>query len=135
MATPPEQQEQHLAANSGDPFPCQEGEANLPAPTAAPTSVNTVFSYLSIVNPTRLVPPSHRHIEAVFTESPQRYAAIYMDDILIFSATMDKHASDLSATMRIILQVGVKIDKQRSVFCESVRLLGKGGEVEVAGEE
>lgn len=127
------QNEQNQAANPSDPLPSQEGEANLPLPTTAPTSVSTVFSYLSIVNPTRLVPPSHRHIEAAFAESPKRYAVIYMDDILIFSATMDKHASDLSATIGIVLQVGVKIDRWRNVFCESVRLLGKGGEVK--GEE
>lgn len=63
-------------------------------------------------------------MEAFFAQAPRRYAAVYMDDILIFSATLDLHMSDLHDVLGLLAHLGVKFDKRRSVHMASKRLLG-----------
>lgn len=131
MTTP----SQHEAASSNTPL-SHEDEAHV----STLSSVNKFFSHMSIVNPSAHLPLFYQHIEAVFAQSPRRYALIYMDDILVFSATVEQHASDLHDVLVIVSHLGVIFDSGNCVFFDSKRLLGQGGEVTgdedvLAGEE
>lgn len=105
-------------------LPIRSKEAHPPPPAR----INTRFTYLSLVNSADS-PPPHHYIEAVFAQAPRRYAVVYVDDILIFSATTE-HAADVYDVLGLIKALGIRVDSPRSVFGQSESLLGVGGEEE-----
>ncbi|OBT89232.1 hypothetical protein VE02_04290 [Pseudogymnoascus sp. 03VT05] len=126
MTTP----KQHQATFSAK-LPFRGKEANPPPPAL----INTRFTYLSIAVQSADSPPPHHYFEAVFAQSRRRYAFIYVDDILVCSATVDEHAADLYDVLGLVKALGVKIDSPRSVFSQSRGFLGIDGEDEEEEEE
>ncbi|OBT46292.1 hypothetical protein VE00_02400 [Pseudogymnoascus sp. WSF 3629] len=111
-------------------LPIRTKNANPPPPARA----NTRFTYLSLVNSTDS-PPPHHYIEVVFAQARRRYAVVYVDDILVFSATTEEHAADVYDVLGLIRALGIRVDSPRSVFSQSESLLGVGGEEEEEEED
>ncbi|OBT68999.1 hypothetical protein VE03_01404 [Pseudogymnoascus sp. 23342-1-I1] len=93
------------------------------------TGAKPIFSHISIMNQGVLSPAPHQHMEAFFAQSPRRYAVVYLDDIVMFSASFALHMSDMHDVLGLMLRLGVKMNDKTSAFCQAGRRFGVGGEV------
>ncbi|KAF9754383.1 Retrovirus-related Pol polyprotein from transposon 17.6 [Nosema granulosis] len=46
------------------------------------------------------------------------YVRIFLNDVLIFSKTMDEHAKHLETVFRILTKAGASINFEKSSFCQ-----------------
>jgi hypothetical protein len=69
----------------------------------------------------------------VFRDLINTKVCVYMDDITIYSRTEEEHHRDLAEVLQVLLDNGLKLGKEKSVFCtQRVDLLGfsvKNGKV------